>query len=119
MVDSPVIERLRAIRATLGNSERELGDVRQRTSSMERDLANLQAGVVCAWITRAIGSTGSSAVSSWSIRRAKRRTRRHTIHRQRPSRYENPTGSNRTLWRILSRFLGGAPAECARAPVTF
>ena len=43
MADNRVIEHLRAIRTTLGNIERELGDVRHRVSSMERHLANLQS----------------------------------------------------------------------------
>ena len=40
-----VIEHLGAIRASLGKSEPEVGDVHQRVSSMEHRLAYLQSGV--------------------------------------------------------------------------
>ena len=38
-----VLEHPRAIRATVENIERELGDVRRRVGSMERHMANLQS----------------------------------------------------------------------------
>ena len=45
MADNLVLEHLRAIRTTLENIERELGDVRHRVGSMERHLANLQTDI--------------------------------------------------------------------------
>ena len=40
-----VLEHLRAIRATVERTERELGDVRRRVGSIEQHLANLQSDV--------------------------------------------------------------------------
>ena len=40
-----VPEHLRAIRATVERTERELGDVRRRVGSIEQHLANLQSDV--------------------------------------------------------------------------
>ena len=40
-----VLEHPRAIRTTVENIERELGDVRHRVGSMERHLANLQSDI--------------------------------------------------------------------------
>ena len=45
MADDPVLEHLRAIRATLEKMERELGDVRHGVGSMERHLANMQSDI--------------------------------------------------------------------------
>ena len=72
MADTPdnrVLEHLRAIRATLGNMARELGDVRHRVSSIERHLGcehdwthDPLASAPSSLLTQTHEETGSSAV---------------------------------------------------------
>ena len=52
MAENPVLEHLRAIRATLEKVERDLGDVRHRVGSIERHLANTQSDIAKAETTR-------------------------------------------------------------------
>ena len=44
-VESPVLEQLRAIRVKVDKIDGDLGDLRQRMSSVERHMANLQGDV--------------------------------------------------------------------------